>query len=372
MQRNRPVILGAAILGLLAIGLTLMSLLRPRTATPPPGTGPNAAPTKAPTVKQVVPYKELPPRTLITRYNVHEMELPVVAGAPPVPSMTMEAAIGRLTSDIIRPGQPITAQLLTEPIKRTTPANFRVPTGTRGLAVMVDPKSTLGDLVDVGDRVDVVVVHKVKYKNAQQQENESRSGRTIARNLLVLATDPAVAQARATPPPAAAPGVPGVPGAPPAPPPPPTPPPPPGQAPAKIRVVLAAPPAEASRIAAAQESGNIHLTLRDPSEPVLLPGVPEAFEYPIRDKAGPARAGGNAPSNANAQPNRPSPQTGNATVTPREQNPQPDRPRQQGIVPPATWELPTPIPPPQPTAPPDAEVTVIRGTEKTRVLVPQR
>jgi Flp pilus assembly protein CpaB len=350
MQRNRPVIIAAVILGLLAIGLTAMSFFggggsRPTTVA--------SAPTPVPRLMNYVAIHEIAPRTRITRNLVRQEQVDASSG----PAVTLQDIEGKLAADIIYPGTPITPALLVPPIKRTTPANFEVPPNTRAIAVMIDKSQTIGDIVDVGDHVDVIVVNKVKYKDpVSQQDGESRSGRTIAQNLLVLATDDAIKQAAA--PPAGA-KQPLPPGATPTPPPPPPPPTPANQPAPKLRVILAALPAEAQRIAAAEEAGNIHLTIREPNAVDETP-LGEAFEYPspVLRNGGRSliRAAKAAPNNtANMRRDISMPQM------------PPWQPTPPGLPPMGSGALPAPAPEPTGT-----EITVIRGTEKTRVIVPPK
>lgn len=375
MQRNRPLILGAIILGILAIGLTLLARRQPQAVAP------TAAAAPTPVVKQLVAARTIPPRTVITPDMVREdtLSTPAVTGS----ISDRGAIVGKLTGDFVRNGDPFTSAVLIAPVKRSAPANFLVPAGTRAIAVMVDPNNTMGGIIDVGDRVDVVVVHRIKFRNEANQDGESRSGRTIGQNILVLATDAALKQATA--PPAPAPGAPVDPNAPPAPAPTPAPPPPPAAAnapPPKVRLVLAATPEVAERLAAAQGLGEIHLTLRDGVSRDALP-VPEVFEYPIRTlgrtvplQNNAAAAGANRTANANSgQSQRPT-YSPRSNYSPRDIESLNRSPRE-------------PIGPPMPPMPTGiiggspgsgavnnveagTEVTVIRGTDKSKVVVPQR
>ncbi|HEX8552468.1 MAG TPA: Flp pilus assembly protein CpaB [Abditibacteriaceae bacterium] len=374
MQRNQPLIIGAAVLGILAIGLTLMTLMRGNQA-PQPGQPGGVAAATPPPARQLVASRPIPPRTVITTDMVREDEIATpIAGA----LSDRKLIVGKLAGSPIPAGEVFTPALLVEPIKRTTPANFSVPPGLRAVAVMVDPKATIGGIVDVGDRVDVVVVHKIRYRNEADQDGETRSGRTIAQNLLVLATDPSIAQAIAPPPPPPAPAAPGAPAAAPAPPPPPPPAPPPAPPPGtpvpKVRIVVAAPPLEAERMAAANALGEIHLTLRDPNRNDQAP-QPEVFEYPIRTlgRTTVPNRGANAGNANNSGGNGGGQRTRNTSAASDNY-----RPRNESMM----TALP-PMSPPQ-TLPPaslggaannveaGSQVTVIRGTEKTKVTVPQR
>lgn len=387
-RNNRPVIIGAVLLGVLALALTLYSVLGGRggaPGTPAPGTPAPAAPR----VTQLVSKVSIPPRTRITpdmagMFDTREIAAPA-DGAPSPAFTSFEDIQGRLVTEPIYPGRPIARTAMTEAVGRVTPANFEVqdnllPANSRAIAVMVDPKATMGGLVDVGDRVDVIVVHALKYRStASGIEGNARSGRTIGQNLLVLATDDALKKAQTPPAGAAAPGATGT-AAGAAPPPPPPPPPNPNAPAPKVRVVLAAPPAIAERIAAAQEQGNIHLSLRPPTSPEQFP-VPEAVEYPVRPGPDPAAVARAERLRTEAREDR----RAALAATRDERNQRAARAamitaRAQGggggqmrMPDPTIRPMPTtdtaPPPPPPPTG---SEITVIRGTEKTRVLVPGR
>ena len=384
-MQNRPLVIGAAILGILAIGLTLMSLLGRGGSAPAPGQ-PGGAPAVAPvvTARQLVANRPIPPRTVITRDMLREdAGKAVVVGA----ITDAQQIVGKLTGSGIAAGDVFTPAVLVDPIKRAKPANFTIPPGLRAVAVMVDPNTTVGGLVDVGDRVDVVAVHKLRFRNDADQDTETRSGRTISQNLLVLATDEAIKKADT--PPAPAPGAPpatnpdGSPAPVPPPPPPPAPaaPPAPGTPTPKVRVVLAAAPLDAERIAAAQGLGDIHLTMRDPSRNDQA-AQPEVFEYPIRTigrRTAQARPAGNTAA-ANARSEERRAELGVRALEAMTGGGGPRR-ESSGEMPPVSPQM----MPPQNIAPAspvigipseeeqrNSQVTVIRGTEKTKVSVPQR
>jgi len=344
MQKNKPIVIGAAILGILAVGLTLMSLLGGR--KPPPAPEVVAKPEP---VKQLVAARDIPPRTVVRPEMVREdaIDAPMPGGIT-----DRKLVVGKLTGDIVRRGDVFTSAILVDPLTRNKPANFAIPAGLRAVALMVDPNSTIGGIIDVGDHVDVVVSHRLKYRNEADQEGETRSGRTIGQDLLVVATDAALKKAEA--PPAPAPGAPVDPNAPPpAPTPPPPPPPAPGAPIAKVRVVVAAKPGVAERLVAAQGNGEIHLTLRDGIGRDQA-AVPEVYEYPpyTLGRKTPSKTGGNtAPAMNNIFRPQPPPV----------------------MAPPKYPETMVPPAPLTGTMPPaTSEVTVIRGTEKTKVEVPQR
>ena len=85
---------------------------------------------------------------------------------------------------------------------------------------------------------------------------------------------------------------------------------------------------------AANDSGTLHLTIRNPTDDQVK-GVVEAREYPLHVYRKPA--------------------------PPAPRMPRPEIRREQPPFPPPNLE---------PMTPPNKEVTVIRGTEKTRVVLP--
>ena len=263
-KKNNLVVIGVVLFGLLAAGLTAFMLMGKPGGNPAPA---EAAPTL---VSQWVAREPIAPRTAIRRDMLEEVKVDVAKAAPN--AITDWTTVqGKLASQTLEAGTPITTDVVVDAIKRVAPANIPVPDGFRGVAVWVDPDQTAAGLVDAGDRVDVLVNHKIEYKNPLSgSTGRSVAGRTIAQDILVLAVDRSI-NAPKIPVAGAAPG----PAATAAPPPPPT-----GQA-ARTRVLLAARPADAERIVAANESGTLHLTMRNPESREQSP-VPEAIEYPAR------------------------------------------------------------------------------------------
>ena len=370
-KNNKPIIIGAAVLGALAIGLTLMMLLGRVGGGGPAQPAPGDAPPVAPTTTRLVAARDIPPRTVITPDMVQEEE--TTTPDPAALKNASELQAGRITTRPIRRGEAITGGAMINSIARVVPANFAVPSGLRAVAIWVDPNQTAAGLVDVGDRVDIIANHKQTFEkqNTERYEEvftgskEGVFGRTIAQDLEVLAVDKSIQAAAVAPVATPAPG--GAPGA--APPPPPPPPPPAAQA-VRTRVVLAATPELAARLVAANELGILHITIRNPNSRERFP-VPAAREFPGSVVRVPKRnPGGGQTGGA---------QTGGAQGR-RDRGDIDDLRNPMG--PPRIVEAP-PIVGPMPTIPadtgnmtptpsPGSEVTVIRGTEKTRVLVPSR
>jgi Flp pilus assembly protein CpaB len=391
MQRNnRPIIIAAVVLGLLAL---LVPLILLRSGGDPAATGPNGAgpaPTQeTPQELQFVAIRDIPPRTLLTPALFRQEE---ATEATPNAIKDLKEIAGQISNEPIYAGQALTAEQTTSRVRRVVPANIPVPPNARAVAIYVNPEQTAAGLTDVGDRVDVIATHKFALSGGGNQRVSGAAtiaaGRVIGQNLLVLAVDASLAAPTPTPAPA-----PGTAPAQPAPPAPPAAPPPgnPNQEP-RTRVVLAAPIEVAARLVAAQEEGKLHVVLRNPASNEQFP-VPEAREYPSRIVQMPSAAGPGARNAPNATGNtfrgmgqaaeRPSRRrsTDDMMGGPSPSIPAPNV-NQSVNVPPA------PVPfggggtrsgrgdvgagaPPEPALPTDNEVTVIRGTEKTRVLVPR-
>ncbi len=375
MAKNTvPIIIGAVIFGLLALGLTFYSALR--------GSAPPPAPTTAaaPPVKHFVASRPIYPRTIITRAMLVPSDTAVTAANP----VTVEDdIIGKLANRTIRSGETITADALAAPIARIIPANIPVPVGLRAVAIWVDPAQTAAGLVDAGDRVDVIVTHEFNIDKSANQvvvgAAAITSGRTIAQDLEVLAVNRSIEQAAApAPPPAPAPGQPEAAAQPGSTPVPavnaPAPPPPPGQE-QRTRVILAAPPEVAQRLVAANSKGKLHITIRNPSSRERSP-QPESSEYPSRVVAGPPAARVASTGTNNGGTNNGGGNSGNNGGNNKGNNggtriynpPASDPPLgNTGSLPPVSIirdggpSIPAPAP--------EKEVTVIRGTEKTRVIV---
>lgn len=342
-RNNTPLFIGAIVFGLLALGLTFF-LLRGGGTPPPDQVAAGPTPTPKPT-QQLVATRPIPPRTEITPDMV---VLKDVQGAPVGAVTEMSALEGRLTNAEIRQGEPLALASFTDRVDRAVKANIEIPPGLRGVAVYVDPTQTAAGLVDVGDRVDVIATHQLSLEKGPRQivvgAAAFTSGRTIAQDLLVLGVNKSI-EAEPTPTPVPAGGVEGAP------------PPPPSTRPdsgavAKTRVMLAATPAVAERLVAANAQGTLHLTIRRPTERDVEPSIPEAREYPSRLYTTPIE-----------RPASPAPMR-EVVRQPPQPRPRPNFGEKPGTTPAV---FPTPLPPP----PPDKEVTVIRGTEKTRVIVGQ-
>jgi Flp pilus assembly protein CpaB len=380
-RNNRPIIIGAAVLGALAIGLTLMMMLGRvgggGAPAPAPGSGDAAAQTPSTPTTRLVAARDIPPRTVVTPDMVREEETD--QDDPAVLNNASELQTGRITTRPILRGEPITGSAMINTIARVVPANFAVPTGLRAVAIWVDPKQTAAGLVDVGDRVDVIASQKLTavrqpteaFDQVVVGATEYTAGRTIAQDLEVLAVDRSIEQA-AAPTPAPAGAQPAAPGAAPPPPPPPPPPPAAGQT-LRARVILAAPPIVAASLVAANEAGNLHVTIRNPNSRERFP-IPETRQYPTRFVNIPKRQGGDGGGGGAG-----SPRGGGASNSG-------DRVINNPFIGPVTLPSPTTgtggggfsAPPPAtgvggvPPAAAGSEVTVIRGTEKTRVIVPPR
>lgn len=367
-KNNTPVIIGAALFGLLALGLTAFMLMgRGGGGTPPPPVAPVVN-----TTTQYTARRDIPPRTLITMDMLEPQDVPkdkVAAGAITDP----KTVVGKMSSDFVPHGQVVTSALVGDQLGRTLPASFPIQLGMRAMSIYVDANATLGGVVDVGDHVDVIVSHKITITNTSNLgfSGDVRAARTIAQNLLVLAVDRSLNAPKPTPTP-----LPAAPGAAPAPPPPP--PPAATPPPAKTRIILQAPPDIAERLVAAQESGIIYLSIRNPTSPDNF-AIPEITEYPVPfSRTAPPKAqtasttSGTTTTSTSTRSSRRRGGGNEGGSSPMDM-PVPVPPTNPGSLAPNMTNFPGGgTAPPNPNAiPPDSkEVTVIRGTEKTRVIVP--
>ncbi len=356
MNRNNMLLMGLAVFFVIGVGLTAYVLKgRGNSQSTPVGPAPTPAP-----VKTFVAAKDIPPRTVITANMLTEStEAKPTAGA----ITDMDQVVGKLSAEPIYKGQVVKSRMTTEELERVIPASFAIPKqdqqNLRAVAIWVDPLQTAAGLVDKGDRVDIIAVHKLKI-TGNNSTGEIASGRTIAQDLQVLAVDRSLEAATK---PASAPA-PSAPASTPTPPPAPTPPPQPGQR-TFTRVVVAAPPEIAERLVAANTTGELHITIRDPQTRENFP-VSGVREYPanpvdpvvlkVRDAAVERRL-----NNIRKQDER------RWKIIEMQ-----DVKRMNPVIPPPqigpmnTGGLPTPLPTPD-----IREITVVRGTEKTRVIVPR-
>lgn len=395
MQKKPPILLLAVVLGVVAVGGTALLFSRGAQPTAPaPGAGTVvAAPTATPLPEiRYIANRDIPPRSMITS---DMMRRSAISGPMPVGAITsLDDVRGMITKNPIRSGDTVTRDSFIEPIGRAIPANFSIPTGFRAVAISVDPRQTAAGLVDVGDRVDVIVTQKITIDKGPNQfivgAKDFTAGRTIGTDLLVLAVDESLNAPVPTPTPV--PGAPSAAGAVPAGGLPADAAPPPGDgAPPEIRpanntegkpegnvrVILAAPLEIASRLVAANDSGLLHVVLRNP-----LDGdaelAPETREYPSRtftiSPPGPKPASGGGGGG----------RSGNGGGSRDRSFAVPDLPdvtvRQTSTGSP----MPMPIQASAPVAVDKGgmsgasaessmrDVMVVRGTEKTRVLVPKR
>ena len=383
-RKNQPLIIGAAVLGVLALLSTMFILFSGGGAAPTPTPGEGKGPAPLETTKQVQyeAIRDIPPRTQLTSSLFRPVDADS-SNAIPGALTNLDDLNGRLSNTTIGAGQVVTRVMTVDPVGRVIPANIPIPPNMRAVAIFVDPNQTAAGLVDRGDRVDVIATHTFKVSTGPMERvvgsDNVTSGRVIAQDLLVLAVDKSI-EAKPTPTPV--PGAPAdasAPGAPAA-----TEPAPQQGAPiqdSSMRVLLAAPIEVAAHLVAAEQDGKLHVVIRNPSTTEQFP-VPEAQEYPSRVVKNPMpQQQGGGETNVRA-PNSGS--SGNSSGTTRRRNsnddmmgePPPRLPAPNmntevslppAAIPPATNNAPS-VPP---AAAPEKEITVIRGTEKTRVIVPR-
>jgi len=392
-----PLLLATAALGVLALGGLAYNFLGNSSPSPQPKAvaavaGPT--PTVAPTIRWVAA-QDIPPRTRITSAMLRRAN--VVGDVPKDAIKDPKDVQDELTNGTIPAGGTVTLAAFTPDLKRVVPANIAVPTGFRAVAIYVDPVSTAASLVDVGDSVDVIAVHKLSIDKEKNQFVQGAlqfsAGRLIGTDLKVLAVDKSINAPLPTPTPA-----PGVEGAAPAPTSAPNPNAPganANQPVSKIRVLLAAPVDIATRLVAAQDQGTLHITIRNPvdSDQALSP---EAREYPSRTitqsdvnasakQIGKAMGDGMKASLGSSRSSRmnnepPLPDMAMSGIKPN--GPLPGS--ENSIYTNMPQSAPMPLPKiggggsgnggnsMTPPAPETHDITVIRGTEKTRVIVPSR
>ena len=391
MRNNTPIVIGLIVLGILGIGLTAFMFLGPKLAGGPAPVA-EAPPAK---VQAWVAGETIPPRTTIKGTMLEQRDLTAEEAKDAITDR--DKIIGRLVSQPIEAGQIISETKLAKELTRVVPANFAIPAGMRAVAVYVNSDRTVAGLVDVGDRVDVIVTHELKVSNTIGGENlNTVAGRTIAQNLEVLAVDRSIEKAAApvvAPPPEPAPGAAPAANAPP--------PPPPNAEDLKpavvepnYRVVMAAPPAIAERIAAANRSGQINLTIRNPDSNDVLPDPQQALEYPVKlVSSSPATSPAASleerkAAQARADKLRQEKRSDRLAAQERADARSMQRAEFENQIKLARINKVPPAPPsvfptveidnrpsdaanlPTPPMPPQKEVLVVRGTEKTRVLVP--
>lgn len=336
MQKsNQTAIIGVIIFGILAVGLTFYALTRSSAPPPPKATQVStaAADNSATPKSYFVASRQILPRTRITRDMLMERQ----SDGHPIPTDAITdpfQVVGKLANGILQPGQIFTTAATVQPVSRVIPANIPVPPGLRAVAVWVNPTETTAGLVDVGDRVDVISTNKMKGKTATSDSMDFVSGRTIAQDLQVLAVDKSINSVQADPSK-------------------------PAPAPAsnqsaensdtsRTRVILAATPQQAQRITAANEAGTLNLIIRNPGDTAVLP-TGEALEYPVRLITSKQAAA------ASSAPAAPANNRGNQRA------PYFPQPSPQSSLPPAATPISEPI----------NQVAVIRGTEKSMVVVPK-
>lgn len=369
MARNTvPIIIGAVLFGVLALGLTFYTLLGGTAPAPPPEAqaGNASAAQAAPATTVYRARRAIYPRTIITRDMLEESD--VDATKIPGSITDADAIVGRLANRTIQQGQIVTSDAITNGIGRVIPANMAIPAGLRGVAIWVNRDQTAAGLVDVGDRVDVIVAHDLVGGQTTSGATavDFTAGRTIAQDLEVLAVDRSIAEYRPTPTTpeegasAPAPGTPPA-GAPPA-----QQPIQPDNQQGNIRVILAASPAIAQLLVTNDKQSELFLTIRNPNSRERFV-LAENREY---NKRAIAETAAEKPA-ASAPPSEPSDNTRSSRNRGSSEPP---------MMPPMfPTPAPTPVPPfipntgekSTPTPAPDKDVTVIRGTEKTRVIVPR-
>ena len=131
MARNTvPIIVGAALFGILALGLTFYALLNNSAPAPPPEARNAVAGQTAPSTTVYKARRPIYPRTVITSDMLEEAE----GDASKVPGAITDpnSILGRLANRTIQQGQIMTTQSVTTDVGRVIPANIAIPAGLRG------------------------------------------------------------------------------------------------------------------------------------------------------------------------------------------------------------------------------------------------
>lgn len=227
---RRSALLGAALA--LVVGFATFSYVR---STP-------AVATPAPLVERVavlVARHDLPPHTVISATDVELRQLPLEAVLESS-LRSLDGVAGRVTGQPVVAGQQLTAGHFAIEAPGGTLAQ-RVPEGSRAISVAISEAIAAGGLIAPGDRVDVIAVFE-----------EARAGRNgsalVVDDVSVLAVASAVAGAEAPADEKQSRGTAG------------------GPRQLSATVTLAVSPAQAQRLAVAEEFGALRLIVRRPGD----------------------------------------------------------------------------------------------------------
>lgn len=248
---KNPIVLGAVVLGLLAAVVTFL-FFKKKNAPPPT--------LSTATATYVVAKEAIPPRKRITTEMIEVVsEKGVQDGAF---CAAPEEVIDKSPSNMIPKGEKIKKEAIAG-----SPKVFPIPGGMRGIALFFDPNVTIAGLINLHDRVDVLVVYPDGTDNV---------ARTVAQDCEIISMDvpgaappeegkagkeggkAAESKAAAQPAPATT----------------------------QLRVVLAVTPQDAVKITAATGKatggGDLRLALRNPEKEIVEAKVEEEWEHPHR------------------------------------------------------------------------------------------
>lgn len=100
----------------------------------------------------------------------------------------LDEFVGSVVRDGIATGQPITAGRVVKPGERGFLAAVLEP-GTRAISVSVDATTGIAGFVFPGDRVDLILTHRINEEDEMGSKIVRRGSETVLTNLRVLAID---------------------------------------------------------------------------------------------------------------------------------------------------------------------------------------
>lgn len=190
----------------------------------------------------VVAAVEIPFGVQVEATHVKVVDWPV--GAVPQGAInSAEAALGRIATQTVFPGEPLLASRVVEHAGGSTLASF-ISEGMRAVAVRVDDVRGVAGFLRPGNYVDVMAIRSISGRRDPQT-------RTILENIRVLAVDQTASPDKSSP--------------------------------VVVRAVtLEVTPVQAEEIAKATEAGKVQLTLRNPKDATRVaqaePEAPKAVE----------------------------------------------------------------------------------------------
>lgn len=177
MQKRLPLIIAAAVLGILAVFMA-NSYLKEKERKIAAG-----ARAFGESYYILVATRDILEDVTISKDMVEPVSIPSQFIQPYAVS-SLEQVVGKITAvPIARGEQVMTTKLVTE--KRGTQSlSVRTPSGKRAITISVDPISGVGGLITPGDRVDVLGTFNVPFAGGNQIITA-----TLVQNALIMAVD---------------------------------------------------------------------------------------------------------------------------------------------------------------------------------------